>query len=124
MILRSLQSHLYCEDYQKILIDNAQEGDFIYLDPPYSPTSATANFTGYTRNRFTKRDQECLSKTFKELGARGCKVFLSNSDTDYVKELYADYAENTHQVDVRRSINSKASKGAGHKELLICNYLN
>lgn len=90
LILRSIDSHLYWEDYQKILSDKAQEGDFVYLDPPYNPMTSTANFTGYTGDRFTKKDQECLAEIFKKLDARGCKVLLSNSDTEYVRELYAD----------------------------------
>jgi len=124
LILRSSDSHLYWEDYQKILTDKAQEGDFVYLDPPYNPMTSTANFTGYTGAGFTERDQECLAETFKELDARGCKVLLSNSDTEYVRELYIDYAKNIRQVNVRRSINSITSKRVGHKELLISNYSN
>jgi DNA adenine methylase len=124
LILGSLESHLYWEDYQKILADKAQEADFIYLDPPYNPMTSTANFTGYTGTGFTKKDQECLAKIFKELDTRGCKILLSNSDTEYVKELYADYAKNILQVTVRRNINSRASKRLGHTELLIRNYSN
>lgn len=122
LILSSLESHLYCVDYQKILTENAQEGDFIYLDPPYDPATSTANFTGYTGAGFTERDQECLAQTFKELDARGCKVLLSNSDPEYIRDLYIDYAKNIRQVTVRRNINSRASKRLGHTELLICNY--
>jgi DNA adenine methylase len=121
-ILRSLESYLYREDYQKILNDKAQEGDFIYLDPPYNPTTPTANFTGYTDTGFTERDQERLAKTFNVLDARGCKVLLSNSDTEYVRELYIDYKKNIRQVNARRCINSKTSKRTGYKELLISSY--
>jgi DNA adenine methylase len=124
LILRSTDSHLYCKDYRKILTDKAQEDDFIYLDPPYDPMTSTANFTGYTGAGFTEKNQECLAETFKELDARGCKVLLSNSDTEYVRKLYADYAKNIHQVIVRRNINSRASKRLGHTELLIRNYSN
>jgi DNA adenine methylase len=124
LILRSTDSHLYWEDYQKILSDKAREGDFVYLDPPYNPMTSTANFTGYTGDRFTERDQESLAEIFNKLDARGCKVLLSNSDTEYVRELYADYAKNIRQVSVRRNINSRASKRLGHTELLIRNYSN
>jgi DNA adenine methylase len=122
LILRSTDSHLYWEDYQKILSDKAQEGDLIYLDPPYDPMNSTANFTGYTGAGFTKADQECLAETFKKLDARGCKILLSNSDTEYVRELYADYVKGRCKVIVRRNINSSPSKRLGHTELLIRNY--
>ncbi len=124
LILGSLESHLYWEDYRKILANKAQEGDFVYLDPPYNPMTSTANFTGYTGAGFTKKDQECLAKVFKELDTRGCKVLLSNSNTEYIRDLYVDYAKNIHQVTVRRNINSRASKRLGHMELLIRNYSN
>lgn len=124
LILRTLESHLYCENYRKILANKAQEGDFVYLDPPYNPVTSTANFTGYTGAGFTKKDQEYLAKIFKVLDTWGCKVLLSNSNTEYVRELYVDYAKNMHQVTVRRNINSRASKRVGHTELLICNYSN
>jgi DNA adenine methylase len=124
LVLGALDSHLYCEDYQKILTCKAQQGDFVYLDPPYNPMTSTANFTGYTGAKFTKKDQECLAKIFKVLDARGCKILLSNSDTEYVRELYVEYAKNICQVTVRRNINSKASKRLGHTELLIRNYSN
>jgi DNA adenine methylase len=122
LILGSLESHLYWQDYRTILVNKAQEGDFVYLDPPYNPITSTANFTGYTGAGFTKKDQECLAEVFKDLDARGCKILLSNSDTEYIKELYAEYAKNIRQVTVRRNINSRASKRIGHTELLICNY--
>lgn len=57
LILRSIETHLYWDDYQKILCDKTQEGDFVYLDPPYNPVTPTVNFTGYTSDRFTERDQ-------------------------------------------------------------------
>ena len=124
LILGSLKSHLYWADYRKILAYKPEEGDFVYLDPPYNPITSTANFTGYTGAGFTKKDQECLAKIFKDLDTRGCKVLLSNSNTEYIRDLYVDYAKNIRQVTVRRNINSRASKRLGHTELLISNYPN
>ena len=62
--------------------------------PPYDPVSATAKFTGYTKCGFTDNDQRDLSQIFMKLTDRGCKVLLSNSDTEYIRELYVDYAKN------------------------------
>jgi DNA adenine methylase len=74
-------------DYKKILLGNAKEGDFIYLDPPYNPVSSTAYFTKYTNNGFSYKDQEELATVFRKLDNRRCKVLLSNSDTQFIREL-------------------------------------
>lgn len=120
VILRNTDSHLTVEDYQKILIENAAEGDFIYLDPPYSPVSRTANFTGYTNTGFSNKDQHQLAMIFKRLDKRGCRVLLSNSNTPTVRVLYGGYPH--IEIRANRAINSKASKRSGHTELLIRNY--
>ncbi len=108
-------------DYKDSLLE-ARKDDFIYLDPPYNPTSETASFTGYTKYGFTAKNQEELADTFKKLDKEGCKVLLSNSNTPFIRKLYSEYADSTIEIDVLRSINSNATKRSGHKELLIHNY--
>ena len=122
VLFRELKPRLIAEDYNKVLIENAGEGDFIYLDPPYGPTNATANFTAYTSNGFGQADQIQLADLFRKLDGRGCNILLSNSDIPFIRELYASYSDCITEVDANRSINSKASKRSGHRELLICNY--
>lgn len=108
-------------DYKEALF-NAKKDDFIYLDPPYHPMSSTANFTGYTDSGFGDNDQLELAKIFVGLNDRGCKVLLSNSDTSFIRRLYSDFSDYIKEVNVSRSINCKASRRIGHKELLISNY--
>lgn len=119
--LRYSKAAINVSDYKDALL-NAGEDDFIYLDPPYHPTSSTANFTGYTDYGFGDSDQVRLSKIFVELNNRKCKVLLSNSDTPFIRSLYSDFSKYIREVSVMRAINCKASKRAGHKELLISNY--
>jgi len=114
--------HLYVNDYRAVLVDKTKENDFIYLDPPYDPVSATAKFTGYTESGFTDKNQRDLSQIFMKLTDRGCKVLLSNSDTPYIRELYSEFSSYMYPVTALRSINSSSSKRVGHKELLIGNY--
>ena len=71
--LRYSKGAINVSDYKDALL-NAGEDDFIYLDPPYHPTSSTANFTGYTDYGFGDSDQFRLSKIFVELNNRKCKV--------------------------------------------------
>jgi DNA adenine methylase len=121
--LRDSRAELHMSDYKDILLKEAGEDDFIYLDPPYNPVSYTAYFTHYTHSGFIKKDQEELSRIFGILSDRKCKVLLSNSNTPFIRNLYKDFVNYTEELDVVRAINSKASKRLGHKELLIRNYL-
>jgi DNA adenine methylase len=121
LALRHSDAHILVCDYKEIL-ETAKENDFVYLDPPYKPSSPTANFTGYTNDGFGDRDQIRLRDVFKRLDRRGCKVLLSNSDTSFVRELYGDYHAHIKEVNALRAINCKGSKRTGHTELLIRNY--
>lgn len=122
ILLRELRPHLVVEDYKKLLTENAKEGDFIYLDPPYSPVSPTANFTTYTAHGFNLSDQKLLADLFRKLDDRKCNILLSNSDTPYIRKLYASFSDGIKKIDATRAINSNATKRSGHTELLIRNY--
>ncbi len=98
----------------------AQRRDFIYLDPPYYPLSKTSNFTSYAPDTFGEYDHRKLALVFAELDRKGCHVMLSNSDTPLVRELYADYRQET--VTARRAINSAAGKRGPITELVVLNY--
>lgn len=72
-----------------LVLNNLPTGTFVYLDPPYDPISDTANFTNHTRYGFTKKDHIRLRECCDTLTARGIKFMLSNSDTDFIRNLYA-----------------------------------
>ena len=101
-------------------LETAAAGDFIYLDPPYDPLTDTANFTSYTSDDFGEADQRRLADLFRELDRRGCQVMLSNSSTDFIRELYGGY----EQVEVQaiRAINNKGNARGPIPELLVMNY--
>jgi DNA adenine methylase len=122
IVLRQCAIYLGVIDYKKILIEKAVKDDFVYLDPPFLPISNTANFTSYTNNGFTLDDQKELALIFKELTRRGCKLLLSNSNTQEIRRLYSDFSHLTEVAVVNRSINAVGSKRVGHNELLIRNY--
>jgi DNA adenine methylase len=121
--LRYSKAIILATDYRQIVLQNAQEGDFIYLDPPYNPTSSTSNFTAYTYYGFGDSDQEQLASIFRKLDDRKCMVLLSNSDTPFIRKLYSDFETGIKEIKALRAINCKGSRRAGHKELLIRNYL-
>lgn len=109
----------YNEDFAETL-NRVEKGGFVYLDPPYDPVSDTASFTGYNKGGFNKSEQIRLKQCCDELTQRGVKFMLSNSSTEFIKELYKDYDMSI--VNAKRMINSDASKRGVIEEVLIRNY--
>ncbi len=101
-------------------VKEAKKGCFIYLDPPYDPVSDSSSFTGYTLDGFGKRQQTRLKAVCDDLDNRGCKFLVSNSSTDFIRDLYRDYK--IERVQATRSINSVAAGRGKVDELLIRNY--
>ena len=110
---------IYNEDFETTL-KRVNKGGFVYLDPPYDPVSDTANFTGYNKGGFNRKEQERLKKCCDELTQRGVNFMLSNSATAFIRELYRNY--DITIVKAKRAINSNASKRGAVEEVLIRNY--
>ena len=89
-------------------------GDFVYFDPPYYST-----FAGYQAGGFSVEDHLRLHNLFQRLTESGVSCMLSNSNTDFIKNLYADY--NIEVVQAKRTINRNGSGRQG-EELIITNY--
>ena len=109
----------YREDFAETL-KRVRKGGFVYLDPPYDPVSDTASFTGYNKGGFDRNEQIRLKQCCDELTRRGVKFMLSNSATEFIKELYGEYEITI--VKAKRAINSDASKRGAIEEVLIRNY--
>ncbi|MDX2141673.1 MAG: DNA adenine methylase [Chloroflexota bacterium] len=110
---------LVSHHFEKIL-ESAQSGDLVYFDPPYYPVSATARFTSYTSGGFSEHDQRHLRDIYRELDARGVYVILSNSDTTFIRDLYADWQIET--VYAARAINSRATARGKVAEVIVRNF--
>lgn len=102
------------------LLKWGRPGDFVYFDPPYEPLSRTANFTHYTGDGFDQQDQIRLRDIFAALDKRRCALMLSNSDTPFIRELYARW--NIDTVEAPRAINCNGQGRGRVAELLIRNY--
>jgi DNA adenine methylase len=105
----------------------ATERSFVYFDPPYRPLSKTSNFTSYSHQSFDDFEQIRLAGLCRELGAKGVKWMVSNSDPqninsndNFFEVLYQGF--NIHHLDATRAINANGQKRGKIKELLITNY--
>lgn len=86
---------IHAVDFRKLLAE-PQEGDFVYLDPPYLPVftksdvekEPTSKFNKYTAKVFGEPDLLDLASICKQLTERGVKWVMSNRDTPGVRELF------------------------------------
>ena len=102
---------------------------FVYFDPPYRPITNTS-FTTYSTHVFDDKEQKRLASFATNLGKKGARVMLSNSDPknadpndDFFDNLYS--IENGFKIDRVQAIRAINSKGQGRgriSELLIMNY--
>ena len=112
------------------VVDAAESGDLVYFDPPYHPVSKTASFIAYTphkrekgildRGTFGEDSQRLLARVYEQLHAKGVKILLSNSMTDFVRDLYGGFR--IDQVAANRAVNSRADRRGKVSEALVRNF--
>jgi DNA adenine methylase len=99
----------------------ANEQSFVYFDPPYHSSNNT-NFTGYQPGRFGNDEQIRLNNVYRRLTEKRVKCLLSNSDTEFIRELYCYKSFDLISVLARRNINSDSNGRGKINELLIKNW--
>ena len=127
IVLRQINSYLNSNEIKILNIDfeqavsTANKKSFIYFDPPYHSPDKT-NFTGYQANGFDDNEQERLCKVMIKMTNRGIKCLLSNSDTEYIRELYTHDIFEIISVQAKRAINSDSAGRGTVNEVLIKNW--
>lgn len=109
---------LRCADFADVLRE-AEKGDFVYLDPPYTVAHENNGFLKYNAKVFSWEDQARLAETARTLAARGCVVMVTNACHSSIRTLYAGL----RQILVSRP--SQIAASAEHRrtvnELIITN---
>ena len=111
------KARIICADFARTL-KKVGPGDFVYLDPPYVPLSATSSFTAYAKRAFGAADQERLAAVLRTLGAQRVPALLSNSDCEATRELYRGF-DRIDRVPARRAINSVGHGRGPVDEILV-----
>lgn len=121
--LNDNQIEIICDDFE-FTVKSAKKGDFVYFDPPYDSPNST-NFTGYQAGGFDQKEQIRLRDFVVGLTEDSIKCLLSNSATDFIKNIYG--GEHTdiftiECVDARRAICSNAEGRGCVQEVVIRNW--
>lgn len=111
------KAQLFSGDFEPI-IDQAQKGDLIFADPPYTVKHNHNGFIKYNEALFSWGDQERLSAALLRARKRGARIIATNADHKSVHDLYKSTFE-LFTVE-RSSVLSGDPKYRGqYKELLV-----
>lgn len=99
----------------------AKQGDFVFVDPPYTVAHNTNNFLKYNSKLFSWPDQIRLAECVRNAAQRGARVMISNADHRSIRDLYGTFG-----FHYRLSRSSVLAANSAHRrsttELLITNY--
>ena len=93
---------------------NLSKRDFVFFDSPYYDT-----FSSYQKGGFSEEDHTRLSLLFHSLTQNGVYCMTTNSNTDYIKNLYSKYT--IEEVDTYHCVNRNGNDRK-RKEVVITNY--
>ena len=101
---------LRCSDFEPI-IENAVEGDYLFLDPPYLPGQKQLVHDHYSWIRFTFSDHERLANALRRCADRGVRWAMTTSGHRDVLALFRGFRV--------RKIPQRGPRANGSGEVLI-----
>lgn len=104
------------------LIDEAQEGDFIFADPPYTVRHNLNGFIKYNEKLFSWYDQERLAHSLFRAKKRGAIILMTNACHSSIRELYQDSGFHVQTVSRVSSISASAKSRKNFEELIFSSY--
>lgn len=98
-------------------LDKVRKNDFVFLDPPYAEFNPSDMLSTYGHGTF---DQIALYNYCRKLNDLGVRFMMTNSNTDSLKELYADFNIQYYTATYKLGKDQKTAKRA--YEMVITNY--
>ncbi|MGL4950840.1 MAG: DNA adenine methylase [Mycoplasma sp.] len=118
--MKASNLQIFNQDYYDFL-DNAQSGDFVFVDSPYHYEEGVNGFVSYSKNGFGDEQQIRLANKMKELHEKGVKFMITNNSTKLIKELFKDFK--IIEIKTNRSINSDGNnRNKAATEVVVVNY--
>lgn len=119
--LKNNEIEIMCQDGINP-VDRAEEGDLVMCDPPYLPINETSNFTAYNKGGFSYQDHMRLAQAIHKATDRGAYVIYFGSGAQATFDLFPGTKYTHHNINMKRSINSKADGRGKIPEVIILNY--
>jgi DNA adenine methylase len=113
-----LQHAKLCNSDFQYLIEQADSGDLLFIDPSYTVRHSNNGFIRYNEALFSWNDQERLAACLIEAQSRGVHIIATNAPHESIKQLYAKHFKML-EVDRFSSISGKADSRRRYNELII-----
>lgn len=110
-------AQLLATDFKNV-IDQAQKGDFLFIDPPYTVKHNFNGFVKYNDQLFSWSDQIRLRDSVENAVSKGVKVLVTNADHESIHELYKGIGQKI-SLDRLSVISGKAQARGKFSELII-----
>lgn len=115
---KALQSaELHHSDFQP-LIAQAEKGDFLFVDPPYTIHHNLNGFIKYNEVLFSWNDQIRLAESLDQARKRGAKILMTNANHESVRALYGRGFKKA-VISRFSSMSAKSEGRSSFEELII-----
>jgi DNA adenine methylase len=83
------KAKIVCSDFESV-INQCEEEDLLFVDPPYTVQHNYNNFRKYNERIFSWDDQIRLRDAISRAESRGVKIVATNGDHPTIRNLYSD----------------------------------
>ncbi|BAD04480.1 MAG: DNA adenine methylase [Candidatus Phytoplasma asteris] len=106
---------LYCTDFRKV-IANSQQGDFLFVDPPYYYEGIKDK--DFYQKPFSFTDHQQLALELHQTTKRGVKWLYTNYETTPILHLFS----NCNIIKTKTTTSHYLTNKKIHQEIIIKNY--
>lgn len=86
------KADILSQDFE-VTVDQAADGDFIFVDPPYTTAHNYNGFVKYNQTMFTWNDQIRLRDSLVRASLRGASILVTNANHKSIHDLYGGHAD-------------------------------
>ncbi|WP_264081112.1 DNA adenine methylase [Paulownia witches'-broom phytoplasma] len=106
---------LYCMDFRKV-IANSQQGDFLFIDPPYYYEGIKVK--DFYQKPFSFTDHQQLALELHQATKRGVKWLYTNYETTPIINLFSKY----NIIKIKTTTSHHLTNKNINQEIIIKNY--